>query len=568
MTAVTGPGRRAIRKVAPSDPVGYSASAHSSAVNPNLPFTALIGLCGLAVPFVLAFALRADIAELAAPASVQYLADGGYVLVNLFFVVAGFLLCRPLRAVLARTGTRALLTGLARQIAPLHLAAWTITAGWLLTGTAPGTIWSWASSALLLNGVAGPEQAGYPMSWSVSVALFSALLLVLVALALTLRPFRRSRKADGIRVIPKTPLPGANQSPAAGPGRLLTGIASTAILIGAAALIFTGPDANGTVGLAAIGPALLGFGTGMLSFRVLEGGTGTLRAPLSGSVPASRPTPGLGALLALAALLLCIYRSDLVHEFNLLPIFPVAAALVYFLALPHATGQSPVNRVLDAGPMQWLGSRALAIYLLHGPVQLTVGRIGELRGLDPESTSVAYATLGLVVVGSLIAAELGYRLLEHPSAPPKPVPVEAISIYRLPPSRPERVSQIDQDSIPSELRLRPLPRKATSTPEKPVTDPQTAPTAEPSSTEPISLPVAAADKPLADRPVRKSVRRPAAKAIKLPADKPVRKSAARKPAAKATESIDLDQAAKAADSETQVLDADDKTLDAPPPTQS
>src|SRR4051794_38418397 len=102
----------------------------------------------------------------------------------------------------------------------------------------------------------------------------------------------------------------------------------------------------------------------------------------------------MGSLLAAAALLFCVYRSDLVHELELLPVFLVAAALVYFLALPHASGHSSVNRFLDTAPLQWLGSRALALYLLHGPVQTTVARIGEWRSLDPESVTVTYGMLG------------------------------------------------------------------------------------------------------------------------------------------------------------------------------
>ncbi|HST80739.1 MAG TPA: acyltransferase family protein [Kineosporiaceae bacterium] len=423
----------------------HPASATAAKIQPELRFTALDGLRGLVVPFVLIFALRADVARLHAPTAFQYLADGSYLLVDLLFVLAGFLLCRPLCAVLSGT-SGSLFTDVARRIAPLHLLAWAITFGWVVTGAAPGTVWGWLSSALLLNGIVGPEQTGYPMSWSVSVALGGVLLLLTAALALS-RAERRRR------------------IPVISPGRLVTGIAVTTGLIGAALLLPIGllgtePAAGGTVGPAAIGQALLGLAVGLLSFRALEGGTGPLNPPRPGTAPAARPAPGLGSLLALAALVFCVYRSDLVHELDLLPIFPVAAGLVYFLAVPLASGPGPVNRLLDAAPLQWLGSRALALYLLHGPVQLTVERICEVRGFDRESTPVTYGVIAAVVLGSLVAADLAHRLLERAVSRPAPAPVAPVSVYRIPRSRPERISQIDPETIPQELRLLPLPRKA------------------------------------------------------------------------------------------------------------
>src|SRR5690242_8169081 len=135
MTAVSGARRPA------------SAPTEQSRPAPPLHVTALVGLCGLAVPFILAFALRSDIARLEPPAAVQHLSDGGYVLIPLFFVLIGFVLCRPLNAVLAGSGVASLASGLARRIVPLHLAAWAITFGWLITAADPGPTWNWLSSA-------------------------------------------------------------------------------------------------------------------------------------------------------------------------------------------------------------------------------------------------------------------------------------------------------------------------------------------------------------------------------------------------------------------------------------
>ena len=609
MTAVTGAGRPSTRKSAGANRAGGGfgfapgrelppISAGSEAVSddqhpgPVLRFTALDGLRGLAVPFVLAFALRGDIAALNAPVAVQYLVDGGYVLIPLFFVLAGFLLGRPLTAILAaatpsseseagpksgaesqsgpelgsrpgsgsRPGPGARTTHLgarlARRIAPLHILAWTITFGWLVTGTSPGTIWEWLSSALLLNGIVGPQASGYPVSWSVSVGLGALIVLLAVALVLASRTPRPRAAPKGLV------RPGALPSRSSRPGHLVTGIAVTAVLLGAGALLLTGPDAIGTVGVAAMGQALLGLGAGLLSFRVLEGGTGTLKAPLPGTAPAFRPTSGPGSTLALAALLFCVYRSDLMFTLHLLPVFPIAAALVYLLAVPRTFGRSTVNRLLDTAALQWLGARALALYLLHGPVQLTVERIGELSGLDRESTPAAYGIPIAVVLGSLLAADLGHRLLEHRFAPPPPAPV-AVSPYRVPRVRPERLGIVDPEAIPRELRLLPLPRKSTPAAAAPIgkgvaavvgtgtpTPIDPAPTA--ASTQPIELPVGRATRnPLPGKLIRSSIERaietPTAKTSTTPVEtaatkvarKPVRKAAAKTAAKPIAKSVEL-----------------------------
>src|SRR5689334_22395627 len=96
---VTGAGRPPTRSTASPDPgdIGFGLS-HDRGAQPGPPsgtpapqvrFSALDGLRGLALPFILAFALRSQIAGLNPPAAVQYLADGGFVLINLCFVLAG-----------------------------------------------------------------------------------------------------------------------------------------------------------------------------------------------------------------------------------------------------------------------------------------------------------------------------------------------------------------------------------------------------------------------------------------------------------------------------------------------
>jgi peptidoglycan/LPS O-acetylase OafA/YrhL len=466
----------------PSPVIGYGPAVNRppSGSAPRWPqprFPALEGLPGLAVPFVLAFALRADLARLGVPDPAQYLADGGYVLVNLIFVLAGFRLCRPLGAVLTGTSADAagLVAGLVRRIAPLHLAAWAVTVGWLVTGgwttagTATASNLEWAAGAVLLNGLTGSNETDYPVSWAVSAGLIGITVLVAAAFATTHRPHRPDPSAGAgrrrsylIRV------------PVAHPERLVTLIGTGAGAIGLA-LILAGPDGTGIAGRPAIGAALLGLGTGIVTYRVLEGATGSFAPPLPRTAPIRGPMAGTAAILALSAVLACVYRSDLVLDLKLVPVFPAAAALVYFLATPQDATRSPVHRLLNTGPAHWLGSRALALLLLHGPVQLSLERLGAKVGVDRTSTPVICSMLVAVTFGALAAAEAGHRWLEYLLATrPEPDQVRPTTIV-LPPtprpspsrlpasralaSRPERIARIDPKAIPSELRLLPRPTK-------------------------------------------------------------------------------------------------------------
>jgi peptidoglycan/LPS O-acetylase OafA/YrhL len=249
------------------------------------------------------------------------------------------------------------------------------------------------------------------------------------------------------------------------PGRTVAWIAVTAAAIGTG-LMLTGADGAATTGRSAVGQGLLGLGTGILTFRALEATTGTFKPPIPGTAPARRSIPGLAGVVTLGAVLACVYRSDLLLQLQVVPMFPLCAALVLVLASPQHSILSPVHRMLEHRVMQWLGSRALALYLLHAPVQLALDRIGEQFGVDRESTPVIWAMLVAVPLGSLAAAAIGHRWLEHllvarPAPEPVRVPV-TMSLNRLPRSRPERISLIDRKAIPTELRLLPLPSKATT----------------------------------------------------------------------------------------------------------
>jgi peptidoglycan/LPS O-acetylase OafA/YrhL len=85
-------------------------------------------------------------------------------------------------------------------------------------------------------------------------------------------------------------------------------------------------------------------------------------------------------------------------------VLPVAGAALV-IAAPHDRGGGP-RRVLDVAAMQWIGSRSYALYLWHWPILIVV-RAREGGELRPAATA---ACLALTV----IAAEASHRLVEGP----------------------------------------------------------------------------------------------------------------------------------------------------------
>jgi hypothetical protein len=426
----------------------------SSARRPDPVFPALDGLCGLTLPFLLAFSLRPHLLGAHLPGPLLDLAGGGFLVVDVLLVVIGFRLCRPLADRLADPGRGPRTGAWVRRSAAgpigLHLTAWLVTAIWVLSGAGarPGTgvvvdgsAPAWISSALLLNGVTGPDRAGYPLSWAVSVAVGGVLLLTAVAAVL-----RHRRGAV----------------PFADPGPAVTGIAVGTGLSGVVLLVLL-PDRP-------LGQGLLGLACGLLAYRVLEGSTGPLAPPTPGIRPKARREPGPGPAVALVITLICVHRWDLMLRLHLLPVFAAAAGLVHLLARPPAAPAGspeadPVRRLFLSRPAQWLGEHALAIVVVQGPIQLSAERIGRLLGAGP-GPAFSLAVVVVVVLGSfglagaLTSAWTTSAWVRH--VDPAVDPAADGPLDRRLRTRAERIGRIDLDSIPRELRLRPLPPRRPS----------------------------------------------------------------------------------------------------------
>ena len=113
---------------------------------------------------------------------------------------------------------------------------------------------------------------------------------------------------------------------------------------------------------------------------------------------------GLGAVLALGWLMLSASSLDAwLYPWGLLALSLAAAALVAAVALQSGF----CHHVLGSGPLRWLGERSYSIYLWHWPVVLA---LTWEYGLRPGSIELVLACIGL----TFLLAELSYRLVESP----------------------------------------------------------------------------------------------------------------------------------------------------------
>jgi hypothetical protein len=115
----------------------------------------------------------------------------------------------------------------------------------------------------------------------------------------------------------------------------------------------------------------------------------------------------LVGVIGLAALGVCFMEADAFEPFLYrggLALVALSTALVIAAAVhPRAR----VGRLVDRGPMRWIGTRSYAIYLWHWPI-FTLTRPDLDVTLDP--VSLLIVRLGLTA----IMAEVSYRLVETP----------------------------------------------------------------------------------------------------------------------------------------------------------
>lgn len=312
-------------------------------------------------------------AERHAAHPIPSLVPHGYVAVDLFFVLSGFIMGTTYAADFAARGGRAMPSFLLRRVArivPLNTAA---VLGIVLLGLLAGGDMFFTSAhlardlvcnLLLLQGFGIGTNLNGP-SWSISTE-FAAYLCFPVLLALAVTAGRRLAWATGL-----------------GASLLLLGLAVGQPRLGLAV----------EGGAGALVRCFTEFTLGLLTFRVVRGGgfEDVLRRDV---------TAMLAAIWGAAALLL---RVDL-----------LAAASFPLLIAALARNRGRVAAVLSAPVPYLLGEISFSVYLLHNPVRPVW--LAAMRAVHPApfGTAPALAAAALGTLAVLPLAWIGYRAIERP----------------------------------------------------------------------------------------------------------------------------------------------------------
>ena len=322
-------------------------------------------------------------------APVRVLIDHGYLAVDLFFILSGFVLALNHAPAFRRDREAAYAGFLRKRLArtyPLYLVATLVcfalvragafTAGAFIGG--PATGWALAANLALIQswhtGFASIDGPG----WSVSAEWGAYLLFPLFCRAALSGPAWRGWAVAAL---------------------CLLAVAGLSILPDAWA-----GEAGGRAGPldlwvgASYAPGLrclAGFGLGVALFRAAGDGLGHRLGPRAYGHPLLCPALAI-ALLAL----LCVRGADV-------------AIVVLFagLILVLSGGTDRVTRVLGSGPIRFLGTISYALYLVHEPVLAGWREAVARAGLPLDHA----ATLGCGLASALLLATLCHVLIERPA---------------------------------------------------------------------------------------------------------------------------------------------------------
>jgi len=291
-----------------------------------------------------------------------------YLMVDLFFILSGFVLSYVYNAERPLADTRAFFRARFARIYPLHvLALITFTAVVVgkstlallrgHTGEPFGSAWDWLSQLLLLNAWIPAANEWNKPSWSISAEAFAYLVFPLI-LAIHVAAPRITQM----------------------------------LLLGVAVLFYclVGSSLDISVGLAPL-RCIAGFGVGMLLFYHRD-----LRIPARSALQVT----------AVLWILFVLFRglAD--------PLIVPGFATLIFLTW---TDQGLVARILSARPFHWLGNISYSVYLMHYSVGAAVGFVWlKVRGgiLEPIER---IAFLALIFGSALAVAHLTYRYVEKPA---------------------------------------------------------------------------------------------------------------------------------------------------------
>jgi peptidoglycan/LPS O-acetylase OafA/YrhL len=320
---------------------------------------------------------------------------GGYLGVDIFFVVSGFLITTLLLRERAETGrirlssfwnrrARRLLPALAALLLVCCTAAWAI-GGDVLVGLGRQVLGAATFSSNWLLVANGTSYFGDTLPelfrnlWSLAVEeqfyLVWPLLLVLVLVRMP-RPLRL----------------------------ILVGLLAAASAV-AMALLYTPADPNRVY-----------YGTDTHAFGLA---IGAFLAILAISWPrrllewsrAARRLLGVVGPLAVGALIgfavLMPGDAPFVFRGGLVIVALLTAVVIATLLVPR----TPLARLLDLGVFRWVGKRSYGLYLWHWPVFVLV--TSALPGWQPDGVS-GWALGGIALAISVAASALSYRFIEQP----------------------------------------------------------------------------------------------------------------------------------------------------------
>lgn len=362
-------------------------AAATTGAPPPAPATSRVaGLDGLR-----AFAVAVVVAFHLTPGAVI----GGYLGVDVFFVVSGFIITRLLLLERARTGRirlGAFWKRRARRLLPalvvLLLACSTVAllvggdvlvglGGQLLTALTFSSNWYYIAAGSDYFAASAPEL--FRNLWSLAVEEQFYLVWPLVLLLVILRAPRATR--------------------------ILLLVAATAASALAMALLLTPGD-----------PTRVYYGTGTHAFGLTLGALLAVIAQWWSARPLEWPRPlrhwlgwlGAAALAGLVALsALMPGAADWTYRGGLLGVAVLTAIVIAALLVPS----SPLARLLELRPLRWVGERSYGIYLWHWPVFVLLAAVLPTWTSD---AGLAWALGGLALALTIVAAALSYRYVESP----------------------------------------------------------------------------------------------------------------------------------------------------------
>ena len=322
----------------------------------------------------------------------------GFVGVDAFFVISGFLITSLLlreRAATGRIALRAFWVRRARRLLPALALVVTVSASaaWLVGGDvlvglgrqvlgAATFSYNWlsiaAGTSYFSSGVSGGQPELLRNLWSLAVEeQFYVLWPLLLPLVLLVR------------------------------GRVARVAVALALATGSAVWAVAAQAGGASITRAYFGTDTHAFGLllGVALAFALAPGPGTSPA---GTRRIARALAAVG-VVALTALVVISAWPGGASTYPMVPLAASLATAVLIAAAVHPA--SPLGAALDVAPLRWIGERSYGIYLWHWPVVVLLGQAAVGRFTDatvPIPVGIAAALV------TTVAAALSYRLLEQP----------------------------------------------------------------------------------------------------------------------------------------------------------